>query len=99
MSEPNPAEPAVTDPEQHVSRAPRRGTGTQRCRFCACENTGDVVDAGGNVGRVQRACFIEWDRQEEALEMAATVGLSLPAPGEFWSEREIDGDDPLAQAA
>ena len=99
MSDPNTAGPPVIESEQHVGRARRGRGGAQRCRFCAGENTGDVVDAGGDVGRVHRACFIEWDRRQEALEMAAMVALSLPDPGEFWSEREIAGDDPLACAA
>jgi hypothetical protein len=99
MSDPNTAGPLVIDPEQHVARARRGRAGAQRCRFCARENAGDVVDAGGDIGRVHRACFIEWDRRQEALEMAAMVALSLPDPGEFWSEREIAGDDPQARAA
>ncbi len=99
MSDPNLARTVETNPEQHVPR-PRRGrAGAQRCRFCDRENAGDVVDAGGDIGRVHRACFIEWDRREEALEMAAMVVLSLPDPGEFWAEREIAGDDPLSHAA
>ncbi len=99
MSDPNLARTVETNPEQHVPR-PRRGRAVaQRCRFCDRENAGDVVDAGGDIGRVHRACFIEWDRREEALEMAAMVVLSLPDPGEFWSEREIGADDPLADAA
>ncbi len=99
MSDPKPAGGLLTNPEQHVRRRKRGRSGGQRCRFCAGQNSGDVVDAGGNVGRVHRACFIEWDRRQEALEMAAMVALSLPDPGEFWSEREIAGDDPLARAA
>jgi hypothetical protein len=99
MSDSNLAGPVVTDPEQHVPRARRRRAGAQRCQFCGDENTGDVVDAGGDIGRVHRACFIEWDRNEEALELAALVALSLPDPGEVWSEREIFGEDPLAEAA
>ena len=99
MSESNLAGPLVTDPEQHVPCARRGRAAAQRCRFCARENTGDVVDAGGDIGRVHRACFIEWDRRQEALEMAALVTLSLPDPGEFWSEREIAREDPLARAA
>ena len=99
MSDPNPAGQLVTDPEQNVPRVRGRRAGAERCRFCADENVGDVVDAGGDVGRVHRACFIEWDRRQEALEMAAMVALSLPDPGEFWSEREIAGDDPLVEAA
>jgi len=100
MPDPNPAVPVVTDTEQPVPRARRGCARAQRCRFCGCANTGDVVDAGGDVGRVHRACFIEWDRGQEALEMAAMVALSLPDPGEFWSEREIAGDDdPQARAA
>ena len=99
MSVPKPAGALLTNPEQHVPRPKRGRSGAQRCRFCAGQNSGDVVDAGGDVGRVHRACFIEWDRRQEALEMAAMVPLSLPDPGEFWSEREIAGDDPLARAA
>jgi hypothetical protein len=99
MFDPNPAGQLVTDTEQHVPRARRLRAGAQRCHFCDAENTGDVVDAGGDIGRAHRACFVEWDRRQEALEMAAMVALSLPDPGEFWSEREIDGDDRMAQAA
>lgn len=99
MFDPNPAGQLVTDPEPHVARARRGRAGAQRCRLCGCDNTGDVVDAGGEVGCVHRACFIEWDRHQEALEMAALVALSLPDPGECWSEREIAGDEPLARAA
>ncbi len=99
MSDSKLAVPVMTDAEQHVSRARRGRACADRCRFCARANTGDVVDAGGDVGRVHRACFVEWDRRQEALEMAAMVALSLPDPGEFWSEREIAGEDALAQAA
>jgi hypothetical protein len=99
MFDPIAAGQLVTDPKPRVTRARRGRAGAKRCRFCGCENTGDVVDAGGDVGRVHRACFIEWDRRQEALEMAAMVALSLPDPGEFWSEREIAGEDPLTRAA
>ena len=99
MSDSSLAGPVVTYPEQEVLRAPRGRAAPQRCRFCDGENAGDVVDAGSDIGRVHRACFIEWDHRQEALEMAAMLALSLPDPGEFWSEREIDGDDPLARAA
>lgn len=99
MSDSSLARPVVTEPEQHVAPARRRPAPAKRCCFCARENAGDVVDAGGDIGRVHRACFIEWDRGQEALEMAAMVTLSLPDPGEFWSEREIAGEDPLARAA
>ncbi len=99
MSDPNLARTVETNPEQDVPRSRRGRAAAQRCRFCDRENAGDVVDAGGDIGRVHRACFIEWDRREEALEMAAMVVLSLPDPGEFWSEREIAGDDALSHAA
>jgi hypothetical protein len=79
--------------------APRRRSRSQRCRFCGCKNVGDVVDAGGNVGRVHRACFIEWDRRQEALEAAAMVALSMPDPGEERSERELDAEDADSRAA
>ena len=86
----------VNDPEQH---APRGRAGARRCCLCNEENAGAVVDAGGDLGRVHRACFVAWDREQEALEMGAVVALSLPDPGEYWSEREIADGDPLAWAA
>lgn len=99
MSDRKTAGQLVTAPEPRVGRAQRGRAGTRRCRFCARENAGEVVDAGGDVGRVHRACFVEWDRRQEALEMAMMVALSLPDPRESWSEREIAGDEPAARAA
>jgi hypothetical protein len=85
--------------ESHNEPAPRQGSRAQRCRFCARENLGDVVDAGGDIGRVHRACFIEWDRRQEALEAAAMVALSLPDPGEERSERALDAEEADSRAA
>jgi len=98
MSDSSLARAVEPELDHHVARA-ARGTRAQRCRFCARENVGDVVDAGGDIGRVHRACFIEWDRRQEALEAAAMVTLSLPDPRESWSELEIAGDASLARAA
>jgi hypothetical protein len=56
------------------------------------------VDAGGDIGRVHRACFIEWDCRQEALEMSMAAALSLPDPREEWSEREVE-PVPVPQAA
>ena len=99
MSDSNPARAVEPELDHHVARAERAGTRDERCRFCSRENVGDVVDAGGDIGRVHRACFIEWDRRQEALEAAAMVTLSLPDPRESWSELEIAGDASLARAA
>ena len=69
------------------------------CRFCTETMAADIADAGGDIGRVHRGCFIEWDRRQEALEleMAACVGF-LGHPGEYWAELEMEGE-PLARAA
>jgi hypothetical protein len=87
------------EPEHEAKATSCRRSHAQRCRFCDRENIGDVVDAGGDVGRVHRACFIEWDRAEEALEAAAMVTLSLPDPGEEWTERELDEAIDASRAA
>ena len=55
----------------------------RRCRLCAGTAGGETVDACGDLGRVHRSCFIEWDRQQEALEVAARVGFLLGDPGEY----------------
>jgi hypothetical protein len=89
MSDSNHAQAVQPEPE-HEMEAPRRRSQAQRCRFCARENVGDVVDAGGDIGRVHRACFIEWDCRQEALEMSMAAALSLPDPREEWSERELE---------
>lgn len=91
-------------PEDHTEGsdtepAPCRRSRSQRCRFCGCKNVGDVVDAGGDVGRVHRACFVEWDRRQEALEAAAMVALSMPDPGEERTERELDAEEGDSRAA
>jgi len=99
MSDPNLPRTVVSDPDQAAPPARRVRAGAQRCRFCTRENDGDVVDVGGDIGRVHRACFIDWDREQEALEMALMEPLSMPDPGEDWTEREIAGDDPLTRAA
>jgi hypothetical protein len=69
----------------------------ETCRLCTGTTVDEIVDAGGDIGRVHRSCFIEWDRRQEALEMAACIGFP-GHPGEFWAELEMDGT-PLARAA
>ena len=68
------------------------------CRLCAGTVRGQTVDAGGDIGRVHRSCFIEWDRQQEALEAAACVGFFLGDPREYWAELEME-DAQLPRAA
>ena len=70
----------------------------RRCRMCAGTAGAETVDAGGDIGRVHRTCFIEWDRQQEALEVAARVGFLLGDPGEYRAELEME-DAPVLRAA
>ena len=85
------------------ARRLERHDGTQepsagdKCRFCARAAVDDVVDAGGDVGRAHRVCFVEWDRRQEALEAAATIASFLPDPGELRAELEME--DTVARAA
>ena len=85
-------------PTAGQARATERSGATVegRCRLCAGTARGDIVDAGGDLGRVHRSCFIEWDRRQEASEAAACVGF-LGDPGEYWAELEME-DAPLPRA-
>jgi hypothetical protein len=62
------------------------------CREPALEN---VVDAGGDVGVVHRACFVRWDTEEEALEQMLARSLGVPHHAEANLELE---PAPLAAA-
>jgi hypothetical protein len=90
MSDLNRAHAVKPEPEREVDLVPRRRSRAQCCRFCSRENVGDIVDAGGDIGRVHRACFIAWDREQEALEMSMAAALSLPDPREEWTERDLE---------
>ena len=85
----------TTGPARATERAART---ERRCRLCAGTAGGETVDACGDLGRVHRSCFIEWDRQQEALDLAACVGFLLGGPGEYWAELEMEGA-PLTRAA
>ena len=66
------------------------------CRFCAGPPGAEMVDAGGDVGRAHFACFLEWDRRQEALE--AEFGRHVLAdPREIAAELEPDAT--VARAA
>ena len=83
---------ATAAPSSSYTRPP-----LDACRLCSCMTAGEVIDAGGDLGCVHRACFIEWDRREEALEMSACARFPGD-PREFWAELEIEGS-PVAEAA
>lgn len=76
--------------------APLRRTRTC-CRLCMRPNRGDVIDVGGDLGRVHRSCFDAWDRRQEAIEAAEMVAQRLPDPREEWSEHDVHA--PPARAA
>ncbi len=82
-------------PEQQVTPRPRARS-ARHCRLCDDELAGDVVNARGDIGRVHRACFIRWDREQEALEMSVTMSLALPDPLEDWAQ---EGEVPAASVA
>ena len=91
------ARPMASDTGE-VLQVPGHSTrAVQTCRFCSRGAVGDVIDAGGDVGKVHRACFVEWDRRQEALEAAATITSFLPDPGEIRTELEME--EPVARAA
>ena len=51
-------------PPSRRFRAQEGGT----CRVCTRPSADDLVDAGGDIGVVHHACFVLWDRRQEALE-------------------------------
>jgi hypothetical protein len=73
-----------------------RARAAPHCRLCNDALAGDAVNAGGDIGRVHRACFIRWDGEQEALEMSLTMSLALPDPLEDW---EQGGEVPAASVA
>ena len=75
----------------------RTRTAVDTCHLCTRTTGGEIIDAGGDLGRVHRDCFTEWDRLQEALEMSACAQLA-DHPGEFWAELEMEGS-PVAEAA
>jgi hypothetical protein len=94
----------VTHPTRAIGRAAgateQGSDGSEeavQCRFCTRGALGDVIDAGGDVGRVHRACFVEWDLRQEGLEAADTIACFLPDPGEIRTELEME--EPLERAA
>ena len=91
------ARPIERDTGAVVQVSDRADSAVQSCRFCSRGAVGDVVDAGGDVGKVHRACFVEWDRRQEALEAAATITSFLPDPGEIRTELEME--EPVARTA
>jgi hypothetical protein len=75
----------------------RAGGAVKCCRFCRRSAVGDVIDVGADVGRVHRACFVEWDRRQEALEASVVLALFLPDAGE--SRTELEMEESVARAA
>ena len=81
MSDSNEAEGAVLGPDERVGGTPRRRA-TRTCCFCGKAVAREVLDAGGDVGRVHPACFEAWDAEQEAMEMSLTMAMALPDPRE-----------------
>lgn len=81
MSDSNEAESAVPGLEERAGGTPGRRA-ARTCCFCGKEVARDVLDAGGDVGRVHPACFEAWDAEQEALEMSLTMAVALPDPRE-----------------
>lgn len=65
------------------------------CSICREPAVEDLVDAGGDVGVVHRACFVRWDTEQEALEQMLARSLGFPHHAEANLELE---PEPLAAA-
>ena len=88
---------ATTESAVGAPAASSRLRAVDTCRLCSRTTDGEIIDAGGDVGRVHRGCFTLWDRLQEALEMSACAQLA-DHPGEFSAELEMEGF-PVAEAA
>ena len=88
---------ATTESAVGAPAASSRRRAVDTCRLCSRTTDGEIIDAGGDVGRVHRACFIEWDLRQEALDMSACARFPGD-PREFWAELEMEGS-PVAEAA
>ena len=81
MSDSNETEGAVLGPGERVGGTPG-SRATRTCCFCGKAVAREVLDAGGDVGRVHPACFEAWDAEQAAMEMSLTMALALPDPRE-----------------
>ena len=69
------------------------------CRFCARSAHGDTVTPGPSLGKVHRACFVAWDRGQEALELEFGRGFSFPDPVASRTDLELEANKSSANAA
>jgi len=72
---------------------------TRVCRFCMRPAHRDTITAGPSLGKVHRACFTDWDRQQEALELEFGRGFNLSDPIAAGTDLEIESDTLSASAA
>ena len=72
-----------------------RSHSDRRCSICHEPALEDLLDAGGDVGVVHRACFVRWDTEQEALEQTLARSLAFPHHAEASLEME---PKPLAAA-
>ena len=72
---------------------------TPLCRLCARPARGNAVTPGPTLGKVHRACFIVWDREQEALELEFGRGFHLPDPMASRTDIELEPDRSSADAA
>ncbi len=64
------------------------------CRLCASQVAGDSVRPGPELGAVHRACFIAWDREQEALELEFGGIAYAPDP-----DPDLEASESLPRAA
>lgn len=98
-----PATVARRERSTHPLRTADEGTATPAlapiCRFCGHPPDEDPISPGPDLGTVHRACFIRWDRQQEALELESIGGTLFPDPIAFRTDLELKIDDAVARAA
>ncbi len=72
----------------------RRSRMSPTCGVCGRPALKDRVDAGGDIGVVHHACFVEWDARQEALEQMLASSCGFLHQAEDATDSELDGIDP-----
>ncbi len=65
-----------------------RSRSDRGCSLCHEPALEDLADAGGDVGMVHQACFVQWDTEQEALEQTLAQSLGFPHDAEASLELE-----------
>jgi hypothetical protein len=82
--------PLATPGPSPARPADSRSRTNAACRMCGRPALEDLVDAGGDVGIAHRACFVQWDVHQEALEQMLARSCGFPHHAADAADLELD---------